>query len=526
MYDSTYDVYEEEEKINMSTKILVTEGLFSKEVPPNFQSNELGEHIENLIEIIDNERVKNRKLPKGKKVSKSINFSYPNNNIRRNFRIPNPYHYLLLAEAIENNWNEIENFCNKSNISLTNPSKELELSSNKYKSIEDIMSEKQIKLSWNSKYLLKADISRFYHTIYTHSIPWALHGKSKSKKDRSDNLLGNILDELVRNTQDGQTLGIPAGVHTSHIISEIIATAIDIELEKTGIKFEGFRYRDDYYLYFYSKYDAEKILSIMNRVLKNYELELNLEKTKIIDLPYQLEAEWLFDLQEFDFENKNIIIFINKVYTLSKIHNRNLVFKNAMKIISDKNFSNDDWLLIEPFLLNILTLDSSIITLIFKTLHNNNELDKLNFKKISKVLNKTIEYNADFENIYEVCWALLGIKLFDLKLDDEVGKRLTKIENPLIALMYLDLKDNGLIEGSHNLKIWTDLIMKDGLYSSNWILAYEAPNKGWLGSKDNIKKDSFYKYLSKNNISFYDENFLKDNIEYIDEIFEVGGFNY
>lgn len=27
------------------------------------------------------------------------------------------------------------------------------------------------------KYIVKTDISRYYHSIYTHSIPWAIHGK-------------------------------------------------------------------------------------------------------------------------------------------------------------------------------------------------------------------------------------------------------------------------------------------------------------------------------------------------------------
>jgi hypothetical protein len=100
------------------------------------------------------------------------------------------------------------------------------------------------------RYLLYADTSRYYTTIYTHSISWALHGKSVAKERRHDkSLLGNQLDELVRATQDSQSVGIPIGPDTSLIISEIIGTAIDLELRErlsaANIKMQGHRYLDD-----------------------------------------------------------------------------------------------------------------------------------------------------------------------------------------------------------------------------------------------------------------------------------------
>lgn len=57
--------------------------------------------------------------------------------------------------------------------------------------------------------IVRTDINQFYGSIYTHSIPWALHGKATAKANRSPALLGNALDECVRNAQDGQTIGVP-----------------------------------------------------------------------------------------------------------------------------------------------------------------------------------------------------------------------------------------------------------------------------------------------------------------------------
>jgi hypothetical protein len=44
-------------------------------------------------------------------------------------------------------------------------------------------------LSIGSRYVVKADISNCFPSIYTHSIPWALVGKESAKKDKHTTIL-------------------------------------------------------------------------------------------------------------------------------------------------------------------------------------------------------------------------------------------------------------------------------------------------------------------------------------------------
>jgi hypothetical protein len=37
-----------------------------------------------------------------------------------------------------------------------------------------------------ARYVLKTDVARFYHSIYTHSIPWVIHGKAAAKKKQRE----------------------------------------------------------------------------------------------------------------------------------------------------------------------------------------------------------------------------------------------------------------------------------------------------------------------------------------------------
>jgi hypothetical protein len=103
--------------------------------------------------------------------------------------------------------------------------------------------------SVGKRFVLTADFSRYYPSIYTHAIPWAIHGKAAARADIT--LFGNRLDERIRESQDSQdkqTGGIPIGPDTSFLIGEVVAAAIDRRLEDKIGKLHGTRFVDDYYL--------------------------------------------------------------------------------------------------------------------------------------------------------------------------------------------------------------------------------------------------------------------------------------
>ena len=108
-------------------------------------------------------------------------------------------------------------------------------------------------MSTGYRYVVITDISGFFPTIYTHTIPWALHGKSIAKQNQSKTpeFFGNILDDRCMGVQDRQTIGLPIGPDTSHIIAEIIGVSIDEAIKKSlGTWPKGFRYVDDFYFFF------------------------------------------------------------------------------------------------------------------------------------------------------------------------------------------------------------------------------------------------------------------------------------
>ena len=156
------------------------------------------------------------------------------------------------------------------------------------------ISEKIINSSTGASYLLRTDISRYYSTVYTHSIPWAIHTKAEAKAHKRDmSYIGNRIDHAVQNCQDGQTNGIPVGPDTSLLISELLCSSIDQDVMNTIRYKSAFRYIDDYYLFFDNLSDAEKAFIELHKIIRSYGLELNFYKTKIIKLPELLEPQWV-----------------------------------------------------------------------------------------------------------------------------------------------------------------------------------------------------------------------------------------
>src|SRR5882762_4450584 len=236
---------------------LIERGYFPVELPPAFSPATYAAVLNSLP--------RNLGLI-GQKCSKCALHSIPRlQHSRRFLGIPNPLHQFRLALVVEHAWTDIENHMKRSPLSLTR----LEVKAGSSRALSRVgdfgdLDTARVLRSSASRYLLKADLSRFYHTLYTHSIPWALHTKATAKVRRNDRaLVGNLLDEAVRQTQDLQTLGIPVGPDTSDLISELLGVALDLELLEANpeLATAGARFVDDYYLYFATRQSAEEALA-------------------------------------------------------------------------------------------------------------------------------------------------------------------------------------------------------------------------------------------------------------------------
>ena len=132
-------------------------------------------------------------------------------------------------------------------------------------------------------HVLQTDVVDCYGSLYTHSIPWAIHGIKKSKNNRSNAaLLGNMIDAYIRAGRYGQTNGISQGSVLMDFIAELVLGFVDeqINLELREPKdFRILRYRDDYRIFANNDDRAEEILKIVSQKLLSVGMKLGVSKT-------------------------------------------------------------------------------------------------------------------------------------------------------------------------------------------------------------------------------------------------------
>ncbi len=214
----------------------------------------------------------------------------------RPFQLINPALYVSLVHSIteEENWTFIAKRFQEftQDVRIRCLSLPVAMESNQKDRAEQVthwwqtIEQHSIELSLDYEYLLETDITDCYGAMYTHTIAWALHGKTEAKQKRRDKgLLGNVIDNIIQDMRHGQTNGIPQGSVLMDFIAEMVLGLADIDLseriQKAGIEdFKILRYRDYYRVFVNSPQIGDAIVKLITEVTTDLGLKLSPSKTK------------------------------------------------------------------------------------------------------------------------------------------------------------------------------------------------------------------------------------------------------
>jgi hypothetical protein len=291
-------------------------GLFADKVPPCFTSEGLAAIASLAMSDILVE-TDEKKLKDGIDTRAHDYIRYEalrDINIPRHLGIPHPEAYAVQSLAISRHWKEISTHCNQPKPAISRihvrPTGSGSIFEMNYKGQERYqLEEDEIRWMAGTQYVVHADVASCFPSIYTHSIPWALHGKAAAKKTNNITaLVGNMLDKCTQNTRDKQTNGLLIGPHSSNIISEIILTKIDAELQAKGYKRIS-RHIDDYTFYADDFAQAESFVKELGLCLRGFEMSLNDKKTRILPLPRPSAENWIQRLNRFSFHKDEEVRF-------------------------------------------------------------------------------------------------------------------------------------------------------------------------------------------------------------------------
>lgn len=178
----------------MALADLLERGFFPKELPRPFNTKSFA-HVAAAWSTppadFGKAATKGNKMPS----SKLGRYSHARGGLfRRQLSISNPLLYFHLSREVIANWALIAIKAGGTSLSATTPvftPHGRAINGKWTQGQKGVLAQKS---RVGSRYALQTDVSRCYNSIYTHSIPWALHGKPAAKANHSLSLLGNRLD--------------------------------------------------------------------------------------------------------------------------------------------------------------------------------------------------------------------------------------------------------------------------------------------------------------------------------------------
>lgn len=489
---------------------LLEAGFYPDNIPPPFVSADYAKYRSFLASQWN-----------GKEFEKKISFGEPYSvprfgKARRNYYIPNPVSYFKLAKFIADNWISIRAFLRKSEISTFRPVFD-KIGQRTFFPIDfgEIEEKKTDLLALHDCYL-KTDISRYYPGIYTHTIPWAMHGKQWCKQNLNTpalkNSIGGKLDKYVRHTQGNQSVGIPIGPETSRVIGEIIGTGLDciLQSQQNFNRDNAFRYVDDMFLGYNDTSSFDSTLRSIADAASTFELDLNYEKTSQVNSTTN-DGDWVHKIREFtispsiDRQKYSIRSYFQVVQHESLSNPKENVLHYALRRAVDFAVHPKNWFLFENYLFRSGRQNHTCIPAIVEILVDRNyEVGDVNKNRVVRFIEDTISKCVSIKAAWELSWLLFLAKALRIRLEAKVIERICSVESSVCALLLLDLKRLNLAD-SLNAAVWDEALRASGPYGPMWLLLYEGSRRNWISSqfRVDVEKDEFLRNLIQKNMQFY-----------------------
>lgn len=502
---------------------LLAFGYFPKELPPIFSTKSFARHVNTLNQSQREALITNTWQECSPLYLEKNKFN------RRRLDILAPEAMFRQANLLSDNYGEIKDRFEFESGQCSFPAFNRNTSYNRAVrpyAIGKAYLHKKLELRAKYRLILKIDIKNYYKSIYTHSIPWAFHGKQFAKNNMRDNsLLGNRIDKVFSCGQAGQTIGIPVGPDTSFIVSEMILDSI----VKRFLEIENCK--DDQYIRFYDDFEfgcdsetqAYKILKSMETVLREFELEINPSKVNISSGDIGVEKPWVYQLKSMYWSQNFIGIeeLIEKfsfVNSLAKLYVDDSVYGFFLRLMNSYVVSEKTWPTYQNILMSLLTSGDGISKYVFQQINAYLGIGyKLNKNLVTTTLDRQILNQLNDGPTSELSWALFGYEVFDLKLKKDIAEIVLKDGDVASKTLCLRIVSKRNLPVKNVLNRQVSDLPTDVLNSNDWLFAYEALLSNWSSTCQNInipeRGSGFYETLIDNNISFVDfsmvENFRR-----------------
>ncbi len=444
-----------------------------------------------------------------------------NIGIPRLMGIPNPFKYQRVCSELRDNWDKIRKHFHVhtdgqsyrvSRIHIRKEYNEKRIFAMNYKNWRvDGTPESDLLIhdKGTSRFLVHADISTCFPSIYTHSIPWALVGKERAKKTTNADIWYNRIDHMCSDMRNGETHGLLIGPHTSNLLSEIILTVVDKSLYDKGYRYA--RSIDDYDCYVDSYDEAQRFLRDLEGALREFDLPLNHKKTKIIELPIGIEKNWKHQLSDLPKIGKSGMVeypqvntFIDMALMLSTETGDFAIINYVIKKLKGLKISPNGKKLAAKRFMHMTVLYPYLLPLMEEYVFMPYSVDTSEIAALSNTIYRYAVNQNDYESLcYSTYFAIrFGFKLD--KFDNDYDSTLDYVINSrdcllLIITWIYFMKQNHWKRDSTQVKRLNKVAMelKKTDMDRYWLFCYEALTWGNLSGQWRKMKQAGISFIQK-----------------------------
>ena len=486
---------------------------YREEIPPCFSTEEFTPGVADIL--LDEIQVRQHG-PIAYRLARQANST-------RLLAIPHPVVYARLCRALVEHWDEVMGLIDENKESRIVPKRYDDdhlIAFGRYEGDEESAETprlviqrhppaqrravaERVDLAIGKRYLVTADIASFFPSMYTHAIPWAIHGKEEAKRRRTDtSLYGNVIDKCSRDMQRGETVGIPVGPGTSHLLSELVLHPVDKYLRNQEYAFV--RFIDDYHCYCESRQRADAFIIDLENQLAKYNLQLNSAKTTITRLPAMQDDPWVVQLRTQLSEVEVSISTLGSFFDLAtalqaKWRDKNVV-KYAVRTLAGKSTEDDQIDQCARHVLGLVFHYPSVMPILAELVQKRPAA--VDIEELEELLLRQVDEQMPSD---AVCWALFTWRLRVIggrKLPSELIERIIDRGDcmPIAMLWAIGQAEEeiigfitGLEPGRSN---WG--------YDQYWLLIHEVGD-GVARTKD-YRESTGLALLAEQNVSFIDES--------------------
>lgn len=452
-----------------------------------------------------------------------------NINIPRAMGIPNPFKYQRLCVELKGDWEKIRGHFREqtehqlyriSRIHVRKEYGEKRIFKMNYKNWRvDGNPESDLLIHDNgtSRFLVQADVSTCFQSIYTHSIPWALVGKEEAKRTIGDDTWYNRIDQACSDMCNGETHGLLIGPHASNLLSEIILTVVDKKLYDKGYRYT--RNIDDYDCYVGSFECAKKFLRDLEEALHEFDLPLNHKKTKIIELPISIEKTWKHQLSDLPRVGKSGMVefpqintYIDTALKLATETGNYAIINYAIKKLKGLDLTDNAKKLASKRFMHMAVLYPYLLHLMEEYVFTPYTVDVDQIKAMSNTIYADAMKINDYESIsYAIYFAIrYGFELDAFESDYEKaqefiinGKDCLALTMTWIYFMQHNHWNRKATQVKPLNRVALKLKNKDKDFDRYWLFCYEALTYGSLAGE--------WRDMKQAGISFIKKEFINSN---------------